>query len=173
MFSIFRNVKVTVQNVSVVTQSSLQSDGLPVFVILTSFQHRVGCSSFLLLLLLPPPLRLLRGWTAVCSASPGHVTPCRWSRGRCPETSRRLLRSFSRVIITELPLTSLLIHLPINFTIINQSTYRCDFSLCIRVIHEGKCQLTHSSKDSFWIPHLFIHPRHPQSETLQPIYLNK
>lgn len=50
---------------------------------------------------------------------------------------------FQRGIITELPLTS----------------YRDTW--------EGKCSLTCSSKD-LGISHLFIHPRHPQPETLQP-----
>lgn len=39
---------------------------------------------------LPPPLL---GWSAAGSVAPGHVTPCRWSPGRCPETSHHLLRT--------------------------------------------------------------------------------
>lgn len=42
----------------------------------------------------PPPLpQPLLGWSAAGSVAPGHVTPCRWSPGRCPETSHRLLRT--------------------------------------------------------------------------------
>lgn len=51
----------------------------------------------------PPQRRLLRGWTAACWASPGRATPCCWSRGRCPEMFRRLLRGSSQQMVNGRP----------------------------------------------------------------------
>lgn len=77
----------------------------------TSFQFCPGCSSsssplstssfsfnFLPAPLPPPHCRLLRGRTAACWASLGRVTPCCWSRGRCPEMFHRPLHGSSQQI---------------------------------------------------------------------------
>lgn len=92
--------------------------------------------------LLPPPhCRLLRGWTAACWASLGHVTPCCWSRGRCPEMFHRPLHGTSQQMVNHWAVQ-------VNPKFMNETDI---------LVH------TNCSKGPLWLSHLFIHSRHPKT----------
>lgn len=129
----------------------------------TSFHFCPGCSSpsssstslfffsfnFLPAPLPPPHCRLRRGRTAACWASLGRVTPCCWSRGRCPEMFHRPLHGSSQQMDNHSAAQ-------LNPKFINK-TDTPDILWKKTDLH------TNCSKDPLWISHLFIHSRHPKS----------